>query len=34
MSTKEGEGDGRLRLKIVLGGGRQGKTGTWEAGGR
>ena len=32
MSAKKGEGGGRLRLKIVLGGGRQGKTGKWEPG--
>ena len=34
MSAKNGEEGGMLRLKIVLGGGRQGKTGKWEAGGR
>ena len=34
MLAKNGEGGGRLRVKIVVGGGTQGKNGKWEAGGR
>ena len=34
ISAKNGEGGGILRQKIVLGGGGQGKTCNWEAGGR
>ena len=34
MLAKNGEGGGRLRGKIVVGGGTQGKNGKLEAGGR
>ena len=34
MSTKNGEGGGRLRMKILVGGKRSDKNGKWEAGGR
>ena len=34
MLAKNGEGGRRLRVKIEAGGGRQGKNGKWEAGGR
>ena len=32
--AKNGEGDGRIRVIIVVGGGRYGNKDKWEAGGR
>ena len=34
MSAENRDGGGRLTMKIVVGGGRLGKIGKWEAGGR